>query len=158
MTKTMKYGEGLQRTLWKLKMNTASFWKFLTIPGMVTLRWIGGGVRTIGIFDKCLSLVDSCQVVGTLHFYLYLTLVRFPLTWCDWGKSNECAVFGYLWIGALLCSQRLILLRADKWLVCGLHQSVRRMVGVVKYTSCVNVIKLNSHIADGANREWMFVK
>jgi len=27
MVKTIKYGAGLQRTLWKLKMNTASFWK-----------------------------------------------------------------------------------------------------------------------------------
>jgi hypothetical protein len=160
MIKTIKYGEGLQRTLWKLKMNTASFWKFRSIPGMVTRKWIWGGVRTNGIFDKRLSLMDSCQVVGTLHVYIIWHLsVSHWLGKCDWGKSNEAAVFGCLWSRALLCSQRLVYTSSRQVTsVCVLHQSVRRMVRVVKYTSCGNVIKLNNHIANRANRAWMFVK
>jgi hypothetical protein len=158
MIKTIKYGVGLQRTLWKLKINTASFWKFWSVPGMVTLKWIwGGGVRTSGIFDKRLSLVSSCQVVGTLHFYQYLTHVRFPLTWCDWGKSNESAVFVYLWSRALLCSQRLVY-TSSRQVISVWAASIVTPNGGDSQVHQLCEHKLNSNIACRANREWMFVK
>lgn len=37
-------------------------------------------VPTAGIFDEYASLVDTCHVVGTAHFYKYCPPVRFPRT------------------------------------------------------------------------------
>ena len=49
-------------------------------------------VRTIGIYDKSLSLVDTCQVVGTVHFWnIDLLCLSRPLSVClsMWHRSNE---------------------------------------------------------------------
>jgi len=68
----------------------------LQIPVYLTQRCISVTVTS----DKHMLLVDSCQIVGTVHFHIRWPHVQFPLTVSEYDRrqnNQQCHVLSYVY-------------------------------------------------------------